>query len=206
MNVVPVSNELAAAQIGEFQLHGRKVDAADVQLATRMKGVASQRALWPDFDMEAYFRFAGIYQQLLAGRMLDEIGRQAGLRGEVEEIVYSPENAGAVKVSGPFSVSQNGLVSGQFDVTATDVSALIDEFAKANPVFEDQMRNVGVMLASVAKKNDDGSMSITVLIDNGQNQVWLDSDRFSAASLLTVRVVEVTAKVWCVCVLSDLND
>ena len=168
MKVIPVSGDLATAQLGEFQLHGRKADENDVQLAVRMRDVVSDKALWPDFDLETYVKVSGVYSQMIAGKMLDQIGRESGLAGLVEDVIYSPVDGGKVTLSGPFSVDQNGLVTGQFNLVGSDVPALIEALANSNPLFAKDIRSVGTMLSSVAVKNDDGSMAITLLINKGQ--------------------------------------
>ncbi len=168
MQIVPVNNELAAASFGEIQLHGRKSEENDVQLAIRASNATSKLALWPDFDLEMYFSFSAVYKQLMAGKMFDEIGRISGLKGELEKAVFSPKDAGKVTMSGPFSVNENGLVSGRFDLVASDVPALIEALAKSNPLFQQEVRNLGTMLSSVAQRNADGSMSIVLVLDKGQ--------------------------------------
>ncbi|MEM7068435.1 MAG: DUF2125 domain-containing protein, partial [Pseudomonadota bacterium] len=65
--------------IENFQAHSRKAEVNDVDMALLSTGIASQNALWPEFDLTLNVRFADVYDALLKNPDLKKITQRQGL-------------------------------------------------------------------------------------------------------------------------------
>lgn len=100
--------------------------------------------------------------------LIGRFDRQAlyGASGAVERLTADLGEGRSLSVSGPFSVSANGLLSGQVRLEARNVAAWIAAAQTALPEFADLIETGGGLLRSMAKGGPD--LSIDLTLKNGK--------------------------------------
>jgi len=93
--------------------------------------------------------------------------RLRGQSGEIRKATLSLPSGGSLTLSGPFSVDDEGVVSGTFRLSLTDPSALAEA---ARTIFPDQERNISTVLfaLSAMPKDENGAPTITVNVKRGK--------------------------------------
>lgn len=160
-------------QAAELQAHGRKIQANDMDIAVVSQQVVSSQNRWPEFGLIANIRVKDAFDKLLRNPDLRKLGRETGLQGKVNEIKYRLLGGGEVKISGPYEVSTDGLLSGTFDVEAQRITKLVEGLEKALPQNRDIFRQIGQAAALLGGDDGRGSVTFKVSVRNGNAALGL---------------------------------
>ncbi|MBS3648045.1 DUF2125 domain-containing protein [Pseudaminobacter sp. 19-2017] len=122
-----------------FEGHMRP-NGADLDLATRFEGLAIDPALvegrkLPPLAGEADLSLKDGVQFL--GKGADDL---RGRSGQLREVTLRLGEKGALKLSGPFSVDQDGLIDADLQVAVTDPLELASSLAEVFPEQADKIR------------------------------------------------------------------
>ncbi|YBV96093.1 DUF2125 domain-containing protein [Phyllobacteriaceae bacterium JZ32] len=93
--------------------------------------------------------------------------RLRGQSGEIRKATLALPSGGALTLSGPFSVDEEGVIDGSFRVSLTNPSALAEA---ARTIFPDQERNIATVLfaLSAMPKDENGAPTLTVNVKRGK--------------------------------------
>ncbi|MCA0255206.1 MAG: DUF2125 domain-containing protein [Proteobacteria bacterium] len=96
--------------------------------------------------------------------LIGRFDRQAlfGTSGTLESLTADLGEGRSLAISGPFSIDANGLVSGQMQLQARNVSAWVVAAQAALPEFADVIETAGGLLRSMAKGKPDLTLDLTL--------------------------------------------
>ncbi len=99
--------------------------------------------------------------EFMSGR--DETGTGPyGMKGEMRRLVVDLGDGRIVTVSGPFSINDQGLISGKFHVEIEKIKGWQDAIAAAFPEGEKNVKLASSLLKSLASGKDDVSVDLKV--------------------------------------------
>lgn len=155
------------AQIGGLQLHTRRngpdldlaLAADDAQITT-----AALPAPLPAFDLAGQATIAD-GADFLSGRQI-AVEELRGTRGQLHEAVLTTKDGAALRISGPFEIAEDGLISGEFKIGIEKLPDWQATLSAALPMFADPIRTAGGLLGSLAGDGD--SVSIDLAIRDGR--------------------------------------
>ncbi len=168
LSATPTRKNLDAFTIAELQMHGRKVEANDFDIAVRSHNVKSSNAVWPGFDLVLNVRLADIHNQLKRNPNLRRIVREQGLDGQINELRYTSSNGGEVLISGPMQVDRQGLVSGKFSVEVTQLAPIMRSLAKAFPQHREFLEKAEATASIMGGGQNGGSLKLPITIRDGK--------------------------------------
>ncbi|MEM7214695.1 MAG: DUF2125 domain-containing protein [Pseudomonadota bacterium] len=162
-----------SVDISELQMHGRKVNVNDVDLALVSEKVISIGGLWPNFDLKVNLRFDDIYDILSRNPDLLGIARKQGLAGELTHLDYMPENGGRVIIKGPLEINTKGELSGRFDVTVSELKKLVNSLSLAFPDHKKTFREAELAAGLLSAVTGGSEIKIPVTVVRGEAIVGL---------------------------------
>ncbi|MEZ5871268.1 MAG: DUF2125 domain-containing protein [Nitratireductor sp.] len=154
-----------------IQLHARIPDdgsdtnSLDVAFSASNLSLES-RVRIPTVGMAGNLRLDQIANQLHPGFKVEPFLRQSGLSGKIGELALEPAAGGRFSVSGPFSVSATGLLSGKLTLAFTDAAQLM-AFATAAGGDDNLIAQAGQILAMIPASGNGGARKITLVIEDG---------------------------------------
>ena len=167
-------NKREPARVEEFQLHGRKSNEDDADLAlslTNYRNPPSLSKLFPDFDLEADISLVNAYNDLLDQTNLVRLARAKGLNGAVRHLSYRLRKGGEIIVSGPIEVHPSGLISGKFNISTSNPDAIAQTATNAYPAARSIITQVLRGLKLMAGGSEDGSIDITITVRQGKASI-----------------------------------
>ncbi|MEM9277549.1 MAG: DUF2125 domain-containing protein [Pseudomonadota bacterium] len=173
LSLVSTRLDRDAVTLEELQLHGRKSGENDVDLAMSSGKVVSTKRLWPDFDLAVNVRFEKIYDQLSRRPDLIRIARNQGLEGQLTGLDYHSLEGGKVSVAGPMKIDTRGLLSGNFNISASELNALVRSLGRAFPDRQEMFEQAETAAALLSSASKDGKVQVPVTVSNGQAKIGL---------------------------------
>lgn len=85
-----------------------------------------------------------------------------GTKGELRQVTLDMGDGMSARLSGPFSVNGQGLVSGEFSLMLNSISAWRENLVNAVPEETDLINNVANMLAALAGGKDEATVKLNV--------------------------------------------
>jgi hypothetical protein len=85
-----------------------------------------------------------------------------GAKGELRQLTLDAGDGMSANLSGPFSVSDQGLVSGEFSLTLMNISAWREALVKVIPEETDLINNVANVLSALAGGKDEATVKLNV--------------------------------------------
>ncbi|AWI58552.1 DUF2125 domain-containing protein [Sinorhizobium fredii] len=85
-----------------------------------------------------------------------------GAKGELRQLTLDAGSGMNAKLSGPFSVNEQGLVSGEFSLTLVNIDAWRENLVKAVPEETDLINNIANVLAALAAGKDEATVKLNV--------------------------------------------
>lgn len=142
-----------AGNAEEAQLHLRRnpEDAADLDLALSGGAVDLSGIDLPTFSIAGDFLLIGLANAIGPGFSLNDHLRQNGLGGEIRQLAVTPQAGGRIALSGPFQVNQNGVVDGDFTLSAEQFASLAGFLSGLFPENADEIRVAAGIFAGLAK-------------------------------------------------------
>ena len=83
-------------------------------------------------------------------------------KGELRKLALDLGEGMVATASGPFSIDAEGLISGEFEVTMTNVEAWRRNLANAFPEAEETIDNIAGMLAVLANGRNEATVKLNV--------------------------------------------
>jgi hypothetical protein len=171
------SPSIARSNVIEF--HARKSPSSDenLDLALRLADASDPAGRVPGLSLDADLTLEAIAGKL--GGDFDPIAdiRENGLSGNARSIVLTPSGGGRLVLSGPFSISTTGLVSGEIRLEATDLAKLGAFFAQLVPERRELVGNVVSLLSAIVPesgtKSNDQPTALTLKIRDGAMSIGL---------------------------------
>lgn len=117
-------------------------------------------SLAPPANIAADVTVAGKAEWLRGGSLSPHMLR--GTKGELRELTLDAGDGTSARLSGPFSVSDKGLVSGEFSLTLVNIDAWRENLVKVVPEEADVINNVANMLAALAGGKDEATVKLNV--------------------------------------------
>lgn len=111
-------------------------------------------------DIAADFTFTGKADWLQGASLSPHALR--GTAGELRQLTLDLGDGMSAKLSGPFSVGEQGLISGEFSLTLMGIGDWRDSLAKAVPEETDLINNVANMLTALAGGKDEATVKLNV--------------------------------------------
>ncbi|MCA1492529.1 DUF2125 domain-containing protein [Sinorhizobium alkalisoli] len=111
-------------------------------------------------DIAADFTLTGKADWLLGASLSPHALR--GTAGELRQLALDLGDGMSAKLSGPFSVNEQGLISGEFSLTLMGIGAWRDSLSKAVPEETDLINNVANMLTALAGGKDKATVKLNV--------------------------------------------
>ncbi|MBO6813497.1 MAG: DUF2125 domain-containing protein [Rhizobiaceae bacterium] len=163
----PENPQLATSHIDGFQFHGRRNGDNAVDLAINIDNAKTETGPWPDYDLLLDMRMEDIYADLLQRTDLIEIARQKGLKGEIHNLHYSALEGGSATISGPMNIDTQGRLSGKFQVTVSQLPALLDALALTFPDKQEDIDKASGVLDALAGQGKNAEFKLPVVVKNG---------------------------------------
>ena len=85
-----------------------------------------------------------------------------GTKGELRQVTLDAGNGMNARLSGPFSVSDQGLLSGEFSLTLVNIDAWRENLVKAVPEETDLINNIANMLTALAGGKNEATVKLNV--------------------------------------------
>jgi hypothetical protein len=85
-----------------------------------------------------------------------------GIRGELRQLTLDAGSGMSAKLTGPFSVNDQGLISGEFSLTLANIDAWRENFVKIAPDETDLIDNVANMLKALAGGKNEATVKLNV--------------------------------------------
>ncbi|PDT40006.1 MULTISPECIES: DUF2125 domain-containing protein [Sinorhizobium] len=85
-----------------------------------------------------------------------------GTRGEMRQLTLDAGSGMTAKLTGPFSVDDQGLVSGEFSLTLVNIDAWRENLVKAVPEETDLINNVANVLTALAAGKNEATVKLNV--------------------------------------------
>jgi len=173
VSVVPSIQGQEPFTMQKLQVHGRKVETNDVDLAVVSDGVKSQNALWPGFDLALTVRLENIYDQLSNNPDLKQIAVTQGLTGQLTELNYISSAGGQISVSGPMQINQRGLLSGRFNISVSEIQPIIRSLSQAFPQQSDLFQQAEVAAGLLNNGQAGNTIKLPITVREGQASLGL---------------------------------
>lgn len=100
--------------------------------------------------------------------MLDD--KLRGQSGEIRQLVLSLGNEGGFIISGPFSVAENGRISGSFKIVLNNPDALANAVRGALPEFADPVSTAQFAIQAMPR-DEKGQPTVTVTVRDGKASI-----------------------------------
>ncbi|APG85635.1 DUF2125 domain-containing protein [Sinorhizobium americanum] len=117
-------------------------------------------SLAPPANVAADLTVTGKAEWLQGGAINPHMMR--GTRGELRQLTLDAGSGMTAKLSGPFSVNDQGLVSGEFSLTLVNIDAWRENLVKAVPEETDLINNVANVLAALAAGKNEATVKLNV--------------------------------------------
>lgn len=114
----------------------------------------------PPSDLAADLTITGKAEWLREGALFPHMLR--GSKGELRQVTVDMGAGMSARLSGPFSINDQGLVSGEFSLTLTNISAWRETLVKTSPEETDLINNVANMLTALAGGKDEATVKLNV--------------------------------------------
>ncbi|WEX76818.1 DUF2125 domain-containing protein [Sinorhizobium numidicum] len=85
-----------------------------------------------------------------------------GTKGELRQLSLDAGAGMSLKLKGPFSVDDQGLISGEFSLTMTDIVAWRENLVKAVPEETDLINDIANMLTALAGGKNEATVKLNV--------------------------------------------
>jgi len=149
-------------QMSNFQFHGLKINDDDaryavVMLDTDLPGVENI----PSFDLRSEMLLDNAWQRLLAEPDVLQLARANGLTGRLNRFAFAAQGGGRLRLSGPFTITSSGILSGNFQIEVEKIEALASAFETRFSFLRDYMP----ALAAMGRL---GNTRATLNVRNGQ--------------------------------------
>ena len=167
ITAIPDGRQNDAFDIKELQIHGRHSEGETIQFALSSSGVKDVQNRWPVFDAGTTIAIHNAYSQLAKKPDLLSLARREGLKGDIESLNYKPESGGELDLSGPFTVTPNGIVSGTFTIKASDISSLLGALSKGMPGYANELQQLGSAVQLLGGKSSERSFDLTLKAKEG---------------------------------------
>lgn len=155
--VTETTTQIGIATLAAF--HMRLGENNQVDLASNIDAIQIKDAPAFNFSSDASVSGATRFDAALdSGKPLMDVLR--GNQGELRNITLAFTDGGSVTISGPFSWSDAGLLSGTFSVKAGQTAALIDNLSKVTTALGSPVNNLDTVKAMAI--NDAFDLTITV--------------------------------------------
>lgn len=168
ISLVPAKAGQDSVDLDELQIHGRKVKSNDVDLALTSENVRSSNESWPDFDLVGNVRISDVHDKLTRDPDLLKLAKSRGLKGEIMQLDYASYEGGKLSVTGPVEIDTQGLITGKFQITASELKPLIQSLGRAIPEQKDLLsraEDAAEILSSVSKN---GQLKLPITVNKGK--------------------------------------
>jgi hypothetical protein len=140
-----------------FELHGRKGQANQIDLASKIIAIKAGNAPQAEVTFDAFI--AG------ASRIEAALQRQGDIRTALRNLTLSFANQASLKISGPFSFDDFGLMNGNITIAVENGAAL-------GPALMQVLSTIGVDTAATTNLfASAGNSSLTVTIRQGKASI-----------------------------------
>lgn len=151
------------AEIAGLQFHTRR-NGPDLDLALSAEGAqittAGLPAPLPAFDLAGQATITD-GADFLSGRQI-AVEELRGTRGQLHETVLTTEGGAALRISGPFEIAEDGLISGAFRIGIEKLPDWQATLSAALPMFAGPIQTAGGVLSSLAGDGDSVSFDLAV--------------------------------------------
>ncbi|MDX3929733.1 MAG: DUF2125 domain-containing protein [Shinella sp.] len=148
-----------AARHGEAHVR-QNGEALDVALSADGLSLSMVQALLPAFDIAADITFAD------AARWISKEGPPEnplrGSRGELRRLSIDIGNGRTAALSGPFSINDEGALSGQFDLDMRGIDVWRDAIISAFPDTARTVRNIAATVKALSGNGQDAVVKLNV--------------------------------------------
>ncbi|MGR6468249.1 DUF2125 domain-containing protein [Rhizobium sp. PAMB 3182] len=163
-----VSSSLAKVSADVKSGHGEahlRANGADLDVALLAEDVNATLAdpaqkVLPPFSTSIDLTLTGKAGLLAGKERLDTVLRNS--EGQLRGLAVDLGEGRIVTASGPFSVDENGFISGRIRVEIERIQAWRDLLVSEFPEAAGQIRNVADILKSIAGKHDNGTISLDI--------------------------------------------
>jgi hypothetical protein len=163
-----ISNPLAKVSAEGKSGHGEahlRANGPDLDVAMLAEDVNATLAdpspkVLPPFSTSIDLTLAGKAGLLAGKEKLDTVLRNS--EGQLRGLVVDLGKGRVVTASGPFSVDENGFISGRIRLEIEQIQAWRDLLIEQFPEAAGQIRNVADILKSIAGKHDNGTISLDI--------------------------------------------
>jgi hypothetical protein len=114
----------------------------------------------PPADIAMDLTVAGKAEWLQAGAFSPQMLR--GASGELRQLMLDAGSGMTAKLSGPFSVNDQGLISGEFSLTITNIDSWRENLVKIAPDETDLVNNIANMLNALAGGRNEATVKLNV--------------------------------------------
>jgi hypothetical protein len=114
----------------------------------------------PPADIAMDLTVAGKAEWLQAGAFSPQMLR--GASGELRQLTLDAGSGMTAKLSGPFSVNDQGLISGEFSLTITNIDSWRENLVKIAPEETDLVNNIANMLNALAGGRNEATVKLNV--------------------------------------------
>jgi hypothetical protein len=170
-------SQMARSTLMEF--HARKAPSSDENLdvALRFADLSDPTGRIPGLSLDADLTVDAVAGKIGIG--FDPIAhiRENGLSGNARSIILTPSEGGRLVLSGPFSISPAGVVSGEIRLEATDLAKLGAFFTQLVPERRELVGNVVSLLSAIVPESGKEAAgqptSLTLKIRDGVMSIGL---------------------------------
>jgi hypothetical protein len=163
-----------------MEIHARKspANAESIDVAIRLDKLSDAMNRYPGLSLEGDVELSGLASRLRPGFDIVEFIRENGIAGAARKVILSPDSGGRLALSGPFSVTQDGLLEGQIRIEASDLPGLGAFFLRLFPERAEAINNAVSLISAIVPDageapGKDAAPSFTLTIRRGQVSLGL---------------------------------
>jgi hypothetical protein len=163
-----------------IEIHARKspTNAGALDLALRVDRLADGQGRFPGLSVDGDAELAGIAERLGPGFDVIKFVRENGISAIGRRFVVSPNDGGKLTLSGPISISREGIVDGQIRVEASDLPGLGAFFVRLFPERAEAINNAVSLISAIVPESGealakDAAPAFTLTIRKGQASLGL---------------------------------
>lgn len=173
INLVPTNRTEHTMQIKDMQLHGRQIGKDNINLALILTGAKSANEIWPSFNLNSTFLVEDIYRDVMNRTSLLQVAKSKGLKGTIERFQYKPEEGGILEVTGPAQVGRDGLLTGKFNVTVSNLPKLLNALSKSFPEEKQKFDDASQAIALLSQKSGKDEITLPITINSGRMSIGI---------------------------------
>jgi hypothetical protein len=171
------AGEQVLARSDELQIHARRSpqETADLDLASTITAMRDDQERFPAFSFSGDLTLKQMADRLQSGGGIVEFVRANGVSGEARSLVLEPADGGRLALSGPFTITPDGLLDAEIRIEADRIASLGAFFTALMPQQAETIANIAGLLGALETggTSPQSPRSLTLTVNRGRISIGL---------------------------------